>query len=619
METNGCAAVPGDDGRLTFYASTQMPHGLQPISSPGRWRWTRADVHVRHARRSAAASAARPASARSTPPSPAAARQLGRPVTWIADPQRGPRVACPTAAARSSTPSSAAAPTARSPACASGSSATPAPTRASARSCPAGTKRMSNGTYRSPPSSSTSPWPSRTPRPMGAYRGAGRPEATALLERLVDQAAHELGIDPIELRRRNLLGRRRLPVHAPLTGVTYDSGDYTTAARRRRRGHRLRGAARGAGRAARAGATGCSSASASPPTSRSPPAAAASEFGARRGPRRRLGHRARRHVVARPGPPDGVRHARQRPDRHPDRARSPSSTATPTSCPAAGAPAARARCSSAGRRCTRRPRRWSSGPSAWPPDLLEADAADIVVDTDAGTVGVAGVPAAALSWAELATRPRGARPRSSATARRPGCSPPSSSTRATPRSRSAAHIAVVEVDLDTGGRAHAPRRRRRLRHGDQPAARRGPAARRRRVRASARRCTRRSATTTTATRSPSNLADYGIPTAAELPSFEVPSTADADAAQPARRQGHRRGRHDRLDPGRAERRDRRARPPRRPPPRHAVHARAGVARRSATPRPARCPIRGASRRPCSPRCAPAQADDDEGLDAAEGI
>jgi carbon-monoxide dehydrogenase large subunit len=59
--------------------------------------------------------------------------------------------------------------------------------------------------------------------PMGAYRGAGRPEASALVERLVDLAAAELGVDPVELRRRNLIDR--FP-HATPTGMTYDSGDY---------------------------------------------------------------------------------------------------------------------------------------------------------------------------------------------------------------------------------------------------------------------------------------------------------------------------------------------------------------------------------------------------------
>ena len=59
--------------------------------------------------------------------------------------------------------------------------------------------------------------------PMGAYRGAGRPEAAALLERLVDLAAGDLGVDPVELRRRNLV--TAFPHRSP-TGVTYDSGDY---------------------------------------------------------------------------------------------------------------------------------------------------------------------------------------------------------------------------------------------------------------------------------------------------------------------------------------------------------------------------------------------------------
>src|SRR4029077_6752464 len=63
--------------------------------------------------------------------------------------------------------------------------------------------------------------------PMGAYRGAGRPEATALLERVVDQASIELGIDPIELRRKNLLTDDIFPF-TTLTGITYDSGAYNT-------------------------------------------------------------------------------------------------------------------------------------------------------------------------------------------------------------------------------------------------------------------------------------------------------------------------------------------------------------------------------------------------------
>ncbi|HEY3082974.1 MAG TPA: xanthine dehydrogenase family protein molybdopterin-binding subunit [Chloroflexota bacterium] len=61
--------------------------------------------------------------------------------------------------------------------------------------------------------------------PPAAYRGVGRAEATYLLERLVDVAARRLGVDPVELRRRNLLAPSDFPYRAP-TGPTYDSGDY---------------------------------------------------------------------------------------------------------------------------------------------------------------------------------------------------------------------------------------------------------------------------------------------------------------------------------------------------------------------------------------------------------
>ena len=86
---------------------------------------------------------------------------------------------------------------------------------------------MSNGTYRFPAIQFDVVVAVTNTTPMGAYRGAGRPEATALLERLVDQAAHELGIDPIDLRRRNLIADDAFPF-ATLTGLTYDSGRYAT-------------------------------------------------------------------------------------------------------------------------------------------------------------------------------------------------------------------------------------------------------------------------------------------------------------------------------------------------------------------------------------------------------
>jgi carbon-monoxide dehydrogenase large subunit len=59
--------------------------------------------------------------------------------------------------------------------------------------------------------------------PVDAYRGAGRPEATYVVERLVETAARELGIDPAELRRRNFI--REFPYATPV-GLTYDTGDF---------------------------------------------------------------------------------------------------------------------------------------------------------------------------------------------------------------------------------------------------------------------------------------------------------------------------------------------------------------------------------------------------------
>jgi len=59
--------------------------------------------------------------------------------------------------------------------------------------------------------------------PVDAYRGAGRPEATFTVERIVETAAHELGIDPAELRRRNFV--TTFPYATPV-GLTYDTGDY---------------------------------------------------------------------------------------------------------------------------------------------------------------------------------------------------------------------------------------------------------------------------------------------------------------------------------------------------------------------------------------------------------
>ncbi|MGN6117993.1 MAG: xanthine dehydrogenase family protein molybdopterin-binding subunit, partial [Nitrobacter sp.] len=60
---------------------------------------------------------------------------------------------------------------------------------------------------------------------LGAYRGAGRPEANYYMERLIDRAADEMGIDRLTLRKRNFIKSSQMPF-AAASGVTYDSGDF---------------------------------------------------------------------------------------------------------------------------------------------------------------------------------------------------------------------------------------------------------------------------------------------------------------------------------------------------------------------------------------------------------
>src|SRR3546814_7704866 len=61
--------------------------------------------------------------------------------------------------------------------------------------------------------------------PVSAYRGAGRPEGNYYMERLVDTAAREMGIDRVELRRRNHIPAEAIP-YDTCSGLTYDSGDF---------------------------------------------------------------------------------------------------------------------------------------------------------------------------------------------------------------------------------------------------------------------------------------------------------------------------------------------------------------------------------------------------------
>ena len=89
------------------------------------------------------------------------------------------------------------------------------------------TAQMSPGVYDIPKVSVRVKTAATNTTVVSAYRGAGRPEATSLIERAMDMLAMDLGVDPAELRRRNLFSGE-FP-HTTATGVTYDSGNYARA------------------------------------------------------------------------------------------------------------------------------------------------------------------------------------------------------------------------------------------------------------------------------------------------------------------------------------------------------------------------------------------------------
>jgi aerobic carbon-monoxide dehydrogenase large subunit len=443
MEPDCCAAAPADDGRLTVWASTQMPHTLhgQLAEALGI---TTADIHIVTPQVGGGFGGKAGLHPEYTVVA-AAARRLGRPVVWV--PSRSDDM--------KALPHSRGQIQYAELGCRNDGTFTGLRVKLIGDAgaypsigayLPAGTKRMAQGTYAFEAIEFDVVVATTTTTPMGAYRGAGRPEATALLERLVDQAALELGIDPIELRERNLLGDDVFPF-TTLTGNTYDSGRYALPLRtaadavgydvlraeqaeRRARGDRM---LLGIGVAAYVEITAGGS---------------GSEFGAvevhEDGSATMFagtsahgqGHQTSYAMLvsAQTGiPVDRIRLV----DGDTDRVPSGGGTGGSRSLQLGGSAVHRATevLVDAARALAAR--------------LLEADPADVVVDPVAGTIGVAGVPSSAFTWAELATR-------SAAVA-----SADHTDEAATLRGEFVfdqgsatfpfgAHIAVVEVDADTG-------------------------------------------------------------------------------------------------------------------------------------------------------------------------
>lgn len=304
---------------------------------------------------------------------------------------------------------------------------------------PGGTRRMSHGTYAFPAIEFDIAVAVTNTTPVGAYRGAGRPEATALLERLVDQAAHELDIDPIRLRELNLLGDDVFPF-TTLTDNTYDSGRYLlplrTAAevvgyddlRREQAERRKRGDTRqlGIGVAVYVEITAGGGAKENGrvevhPDGKATVFAGTSAHG--------QGHQTSYAMLvsAQTGiPVEDIVLVDGDTDRIPEGG----GTGGSRSMQLGG---------SAVNQATEALVDTARSLAA---QLLEADEADIVVDTSTGTVGVQGVPARAFGWSELAARSveeDGGPLAGDALFEQAGATFPFG-----------AHIAVAEVDTETG-------------------------------------------------------------------------------------------------------------------------------------------------------------------------
>ena len=93
---------------------------------------------------------------------------------------------------------------------------------------PTTTQEMLSGVYAIPRIASRGWSVVTNTTPVAAYRGAGRPEATALVERAMDLVAAELGMDPVAVRRKNLIPAGAFP-YTTASGTTYDIGDYERA------------------------------------------------------------------------------------------------------------------------------------------------------------------------------------------------------------------------------------------------------------------------------------------------------------------------------------------------------------------------------------------------------
>jgi aerobic carbon-monoxide dehydrogenase large subunit len=222
MEGHSIVAVPGPDGRLTVHVSTQVPHGARVQIARGMGidldavRVVVPCVGGGFGGKAAGGVVDHVVVA-------AAARHLGRPVRFVED--RGANLVSMQgrgveldAEARARIDGTVAA-LRIDDLCDAGAY----PITGSVE--PGKSQLMATGPYRIPTVAFTARSVTTNLAPTGAYRGPGRSEAALVLERVMDRLAHELDLDPVAVRRANLLRRDELP-RTTTTGAHLDEGDY---------------------------------------------------------------------------------------------------------------------------------------------------------------------------------------------------------------------------------------------------------------------------------------------------------------------------------------------------------------------------------------------------------
>ncbi|MFB3739910.1 MAG: xanthine dehydrogenase family protein molybdopterin-binding subunit, partial [Candidatus Velamenicoccus archaeovorus] len=224
METNGCVVVPDPDGSLTVWVSTQIPFDVR--GDLAEW------LHLDKRRIRVIAPDVGGGFGAKLVVSPeylavaAAAVRLGRPVRWT-ETRSESMVSLTHGRAQVQEVELGARRDGRVVGLRVDLVADMGAYPVGAYLAPT-TRSMLSGVYRIPRIASRGRSVVTNTTPVSAYRGAGRPEATALLERAMDLVAAELGMDPVEVRRRNLIPPDAFP-HRTAVGTTYDVGDYGRA------------------------------------------------------------------------------------------------------------------------------------------------------------------------------------------------------------------------------------------------------------------------------------------------------------------------------------------------------------------------------------------------------